>query len=538
MEGNGMVILLDFFLFRSKWRGLFLLVAFAWHSIQPIRAKNDITYTIEALTTMGIGDYSPLWLNANRYGLSSLDKNNGYLRTSLSRPIGNDSLRTWAVGYGLDMAVAYNNTSSFILQQAYVEGRWHRASLQVGSKELPMEMKNQELSSGSQVLGINARPIPQIRLSFPEYVDVPLMAHWLQFKGHIAYGWFTDNGWQKDFAYGKASYTEDVLFHSKAGFLKFGKPKGHFSAEIGMEMGCQFGGRVYYMSGDAYKERNINPVTVKSYLRALIPGGNDGDSANPDQNYKGADGNHVGAWMLRLRYEQPTWTVNLYGEHYFEDLSAMFQLDYDNYTTGEKWMEKHGKRFLLYDFKDMLLGVELNLKNVSWMNNMVIEYIYTKYQSGPIFFNHEKYLPDHLGGLDNYYGHYLYNGWQHWGQVMGNPLYRSPLYNTNGSLKVQDNRFYAFHVGISGNPGRGLHYRLLGSLQKGYGTYASPYDDPKDNMSLLAEVGYHLPNNIAKGWNLKFGIGYDHGDLLSIDYSTCDNIGFQLTVTKKGTIHF
>lgn len=529
---------MDLFVTINKWRVVKLLLVFSLIHISLVRADDDISYTIEALTTMGTGDYSPLWLNANKYGLSSLDKNNGYLRTSLSRPIDNDSLRTWAVGYGLDMAVAYNNTSSFILQQVYVEGRWRKASLQVGSKELPMEMKNQELSSGSQVLGINARPIPQIRLSFPEYVDVPLMAHWLQFKGHLAYGWFTDNGWQKDFAYGKTSYTEDVLFHSKAGFLKFGKPNGHFSAEIGMEMGCQFGGHSYYKSGNSYKELNVNPVTMKSYLRALIPGGNDGDSANPDQNYKGADGNHVGAWMLRLRYEQPTWTVNLYGEHYFEDISAMFQLDYDNYTTGEKWMEKHGKRFLLYDFKDMLLGVELNLKRVSWLNDLVVEYIYTKYQSGPIFSNHKQYMPDHIGGKDNYYGHSIYNGWQHWGQVMGNPLYRSPLYNTNGGLKVQDNRFYAFHMGISGNPGLGLHYRLLGSLQKGYGTYASPYDDPKDNMSLLAEVGYHLPSHIAKGWNVKLGIGYDHGDLLSWDYTTCDNIGLQLTVTKKGAIHF
>ena len=187
---------------------------------------------------------------------------------------------------------------------------------------------------------------------------------------------------------------------------------------------------------------------------------------------------------------------------------------------------------MLYDFKDMLVGLEVNLKQVSWLNSLVFEYIYTKYQSGPIYFDHKKYLPDHLGGKDGYYQHWIYTGWQHWGQVMGNPLYRSPLYNTNGSIQVQDNRFYAFHLGLSGDPLPGLHYRLLGTAQKGFGTYSSPFDDPKRNLSLLAEVGYRMPERVAKGWGAKLGVGYDHGALLG------NNFGLQLTITKSGAIHF
>lgn len=492
----------------------------------------ELEYKVEAQATMGSGDNTPLWLNANKYGLSSLDRNNGYLRAALQRPMANDSLKRWAIGYGVDVAAAYNNTSSFILHQAFVEGRWRKSTLLVGSKELPMEMKNQELSSGSQVLGINARPIPQVRIAYPDYVDVPLTARWLQFKGHLAYGMYTDNGWQKDFTDMRHDYTENVLFHSKAGFLKLAKPDAPFSFEIGMEMGCQFGGHSYAYNGKGFTEKNINPVKLKSFFRALIPGGNDGDDARPDQAYKGADGNHVGAWLLRLNYEQPTWAVHLYGEHYFEDLSAMFQLDYDNYTTGSKWMEKHGHRFLLYDFSDMLAGVEVNLKNNHWLRDIVFEYIYTKYQSGPIYFDHQKYLPDHIGGRDGYYQHWLYTGWHHWGQVMGNPLYRSPLYNTDGKITVEDNRFYAFHLGVSGNPMPGLHYRLLGTVQKGFGTYSSPFENPERNLSLLAEAAYRLPERVAKGWSVKCGVGYDHGALLG------NNFGVQLTVAKSGAIHF
>ena len=491
-------------------------------------AQGDILYKVEAQATMGSGDHTPLWLNANKYGLSSLTPQNGFLRAAVERPLANDSGRVWGLGCGVDVAGAYNNTSSFILQQAYVEGRFRKSTLLLGSKELPMEMKNPELSTGSQTLGINARPVPQVRIAFPGYVDVPLTARWLQFKGHLAYGWFTDGGWQKDFVDGHAPYSESVRFHSKAGFLKVGKPGASFSAEIGMEMASQFGGHSYaYSSTKGYTEKNVNPVTLKSYFRALIPSGNDGDEARPDQAYQGADGNHVGTWLLRLNYEQPTWDVHLYGEHYFEDLSAMFQLDYDNYTTGSKWMEKHGRRFLLYDFKDMLVGAELHLRQLSWLNSIVFEYIYTKYQSGPIYFDHKQYMPDHIGGKDNFYNHHTFNAWQHWGQVMGNPLFRSPLYNANSSISVQDNRFYAFHLGLSGDPMPQLHYRVLATIQKGFGTYSSPYDDPRRNLSLLAEAAYRA----VKGWGLKLGVGYDHGALLG------NNFGVQLTLSKRGIIN-
>lgn len=506
--------------------GIILLVSFA------VSADNSLTYRLEGQVTAGTGDNNPLWLNANKYGLSSVNKDNGYFRASLARPLATDSLKRWGIGGCVDLVTAYNNTSAFFVQQAFVEARWRKATLLVGSKQLPMEMKNQELSSGSQALGINARPIPQVRLAYPDYVDVPLTRQWLQFKGHLAYGWFTDDGWQKDFTDQKSRYTENVLFHSKAGFLKLSKPGRPFSIEGGIEMACQFGGETYDCETGTPIPRGLAPVSLGSYFRAFIPHGNDPNPVDPDHFYQGAEGNHVGAWLLRLKYDQPTWSVSLYADHYFEDLSAMFHLDYDNYTTGSKWTEKHGNRFLLYDLKDMLVGIEVQLKNNLWLNTIVLEYIYTKYQSGPIYFDHQQYLPDHIGGRDGYYEHYVYNGWQHWGQVIGNPLYRSPLYNTNGSILVQNTRFWGGHLGLSGDPLLGLHYRLLGSVQKGFGTYTYPYHDPKCNLSLLAEVAYRLPDRVAKGWGVKLGVGYDRGALLG------DNFGVQLTITKSGAIHF
>ena len=163
------------------------------------KATEGLAYKVEMQASLSRGDHEPLWLQANKYGLSSLDKSNGYLRAAIERPLTNDVGRKWGWGAGLDVAGAYGFTSKLVVQQAYIEGRWLRGTLTIGSKEYPMELKNQQLSSGSQTLGINARPVPQVRLALSEYWAFPFTNGWLSIKGHIAYGKTTDDSWQKDF---------------------------------------------------------------------------------------------------------------------------------------------------------------------------------------------------------------------------------------------------------------------------------------------------------------------------------------------------
>ena len=128
----------------------------------PLNLAEGLEYNIEAQGSFS-GKKTPLWLNANKYGLSSLKSTNGYLRAGVERPLDTDRERKWGVGYGVDIVVPFNYTSNFVVQQAYAEGRWLHGALTLGSKEYPMELKNNELSSGSQTLGINARPVPQVR---------------------------------------------------------------------------------------------------------------------------------------------------------------------------------------------------------------------------------------------------------------------------------------------------------------------------------------------------------------------------------------
>ena len=482
---------------------------------------DSLAYRAEVQATVTGGDHNPMWLNANKYGLSSLKNNNGYLRGAIERPLRRDDGRKWGIGYGADVAVAAGFTSTLVVQQAYAEARWLKGTLTVGAKEQPMELKNQELSSGSQTLGINARPVPQVRLALPDYWAIPGTRRWLALKGHIAYGKTTDDGWQKDFVNPQARTTEGTLYHSKAGYLKIGKTEKPFSVEMGVEMACQFGGTSYMREDDGYKVLE-NRSDAKAFFHALIPGGGEVN----ETTYQNDEGNNLGSWLLRMNYDAKDWCVSLYLDKYFEDHSAMFMLDYDGYGSGKEWNEKKDRRYLLYDFKDMMLGAELQLRGGTWLQNVVIEYLYTKYQSGSVYHDRTASFSDHIGGLDEYYNHYIYMGWQHWGQVMGNPLYLSPLYNDDGRIEVKNNRFKAWHLGISGQPLPRLHYRIMASWQDGLGRYKNPYTHRKHNTSLLAEVNWQF----AEGWQAGAAWGSDFGSIRG------DNHGVQLTLSKTGIL--
>lgn len=490
---------------------------------------SDINAYAEAQTTVGNGR-NPLWLNANKYGLSSLDSDNGYLRMAVERDVAADSCRRWGIGYGLDVAAAYNNTSTLIVQQAYFEGRYKLGTLTVGSKQQPMELRDNELSSGAQTLGINARPVPQVRLGLNDYWTIPILGRWFAFKGHLAFGMMTDGNWQESFAKGTPNkWNKNTRYHQKAGYLRIGKDDAahHLTFTIGLEMASQFGGTVYNWAGTDENENHEEAVKLKSNLKSYWNAFTGMTSADAGEGiYENAEGNLLGSWVMRLAWNDDRMTAGLYMDHYFEDHSGMFFLDYDGYGSGENWNVKERSRYFLYSLKDFLLGFDLKLKRVKAANSFVVEYMTTKYQSGSIYHDRTQNISDHIAGRDNYYNHSSLSGWQHWGQVIGNPLYLSPLYNDNGYIGTQCNRFRALHLGVSGDPMPGLHYRVKASWQKGWGKYDDPYMEPLKSTSLLVEASYRTSDerSFLRPVTLTLGLGADFGKLRG------DNKAVQLTV--------
>ncbi len=496
------------------------------------RLGSDIHYGASLQGVASSGDTAPFWFSSNRYGLGSIQTKNALLRADIARDVMADSLRHWRLGYGTSLVGAVGHDSHFILQQLYADVQYKAIRLSVGQKERPMELKNQRLSSGALTSGINARPIPQVRLELPDFWNIPGTKGWLALKAHVAYGAFTDNGWQSENRGKRGQYARNVLYHSKAGFLKIGNTeKFPLTLTGGLEIFSQFGGEVWnaQVRDDDKSGYDGKHVVIghnfRQFWDAFFLTGSDAG----DGDYKNVSGNQLGSWHLSLDYETKKWSARIYAEHFFEDHSGMFFLDYDGYGSGEEWNQKKDRSYILYDLKDILLGAEVRLNTFPWLNNIVYEYINTQYQSGSIYHDHSKLLSDHIGGVDNYYNHGTYTGWHHAGRGIGSPLLLSPAYTTGQRIYFMHNRVTTHHIGFKGQPMQELGYRLLWTHEKSLGTYSSPLPDPKRGNFLLTELTY-APRQL-KGLSLTASYGMNYGSLLGKSH------GAMLTLSYNGILN-
>lgn len=468
----------------------------------------EFHYRVEATATASTGTYAPLWLTANRFGMESEKPNSGYLRAGIEW---NKKLnRGWRIDAGLDLAGGVKQTSDFWIQQAYADFSWKMLTLSIGSKErmgFPLE-KNSDLTSGWMAEGPNMRPIPQIRGEIKNYLAIPGTRNWLAFKGHLAYGMFTDGNWQEDFTAANQLFAKKVMYHSKSLMFRLGnKEKLPLEFEFGLYMATQFGGDQYKKLANGESEQTIDmPDGLKAYWHALFPtaGGDD----TPEGEQVNVEGNMLGSWNFALNYYFGDWKVRATLDHYFEDHSQMF------------W--EYGR------WKDGQLGIELYLPKNKWVSAVLWEGISTKDASGPILYDGfwGSFSDLQMSGGDDYYNHYIYQAWQHYGQGIGNPLLAGPIYNKDGRIRFKSNRMKAQHVGLSGNPTEEWKWRIMASYARHWGSYAHPLDKMRKQFSSMAEVTY-MPQ-WTKGWSLTATLGVDRGNYLG------NSTGGMITLRKTG----
>lgn len=482
------------------------LVLPAMALLAPVAAhaewNDSIRYRGEIRAGLGGGDHAPFWHAANRYGLSSLKPSNGYIRFGVFHDMDKNRRFTW--GAGVDLAVAAGFTSVFVPEQVYAEVKYRCLDAFIGQKEMYDGFTDPELSSGSLTYGTNARPIPQLRIGIFDYADVWGCKDMFAVKGYIAYGFFSDNWWIKRWESPDYPYSLSTLYCSRAVYFRGGNAeKFPLEGEIGLEMATEFGGKTFYPSKDGGRWVD-HPTYPKAWLKALIPmkGGDDTDIGEQTN----VEGNMLGNWSMSLKWQDPRgWMVRLYYQHFFED---------------------HSMLFFDYPWKDGLYGVQAKLPDNPFVSDIVAEFLYMKDQAGPVYWDHTPAIDYQISGRDSYYDHYIYNGWQHWGMGIGNPLLVSPLYNANHDLYFYHTRVVSEHIGLKGNPTPQVGWRLLATHTRSWGTYEYPARRVESDFSLLAEVKYHPAR--LKGWEGSFSFGFDSGSLLGHNY------GVAIGITKTG----
>ena len=510
-----MLLMKDFSLFKRltsnfagsyRWLRLLAvltLVVASASSYADADIPDSLRYEAEVRATFSSGRNTPFWLISNRQGLGSPRRNSGYVRGAIFKDI--DESRRFSWGAGADLVAAWRYPAPFHIHQLYGELKYRSLDLMVGSKEIWCDHNDPKLSSGSLLFSGNALPVPQVRLGIFDYAPVWGTKGFFSVKGYIAYGMFTDSSWQKSWAAEGSKRTEDVLFHSKGLWLKFGNEKAFpLTADVGIEMASQFGGTAY-KDGVKVKMKH----GFKEWLKAFFPTYRTQETLLGEQS--SVEGNMLGQYTIGLQWapSNADWCVRGYFEHYFEDQSMM---------TFE------------YGWKDGLWGLEGKLPKNPFVSKVVYEFLYSKDQAGAVNNDSSDKVPEQVSGRDNYYNHSLYTGWQHWGMGIGNPLMISPLYNADHMLRFYTTRIIGHHFAFSGNPTEEIDYRVMVSYSKNWGTYAWPLPDVLNNVNGLLEVNWR-PEKL-KGWYGGIGLAFDSGDMLGKSF------GVGITIGKTGLITF
>ena len=434
--------------------------------------ETDITtYQAELSGSISSGKNTPFWMVSNRYGIVPLEANNGYLSAGVYHK------RTFGKGFrwgaGLNVIAAVPRDRNVFLQQVYAELGYKCLSLSVGSKERYNSLWSRRLSSGDLVQSANARPIPEVNISIPEFTTIPLTKGWLQFKGDFAVGRSFDKDYLSDFANEEQVYINNVLWHHKSLFIQI----------------------------------KDTPHSLKDLIRVIL--GSEGGTDATASDQINVLGNHYGSYDFKLAFSRPDWRVSAYHQHYFEDKSGMI---FVNGTDG-------------------LWGARLDLRRFPWLSEIVVEYLVTRDQSGSfhfIDFDHELHSGTG-GGDDDYYNNGEYTtGSSYFNRAIGSPLIPGPEYNTDGALGFQNNRVRDWHIAAAGAFSPRVSYRLLLTFMNSWGRHDTPFLSPKKNVSGLLDITYRHPR--LSGWTFTATLAVDAGSMFD------DNFGCELRITKRGVL--
>lgn len=374
------------------------------------------------------------------------------------------------------------------LQQLYAEVKYRGIFASLGMKENDRSLFDPLLGSGDLTLSNNARPIPQLRVGFIDFQDMPLTKGWVQIQGDIAYGKFFDNDWLKShYNYYNSFITTGAWFHYKRCYFRT-KPSEAFSVTVGMQHACQFGGSwtKYY---EGRKGRTVSDkLTFTDFLKVFYQTkGNDSDNPGESVNFLG---NHLGSWDVKMRYRFRNGS----------SLTAYLQKPWED-ESGVAWQNGF----------DGVWGLRYETASQGPVEAVVVEYLDFTNQAGPMLWDVTEIMPNKATGADNYYNNFMYNGWANYGFAIGSPAFKAPIYNTDGYLCFTDNHLRGMHVGIKGSVVSGFSYRAVVSYLTANGTPYNPRRNHRSVTSMLAEAAY-APEKVP-GLTLKASLSFDAGSL-------------------------
>jgi hypothetical protein len=475
-----------------------LIIFCFWIYALNIKAQGVTMVNSEISASAATGDNTPFWLVNQKWGKISKEANNFLVSGSVAhyRSLTKDiSLET---GINL-VGGSKSNYGNVWLQELFLRLNWKSLRLDIGPREDYTSFFNPALSSGDFIESNNSRPIPQIKISIPDFVSVPFFNDKLFVKGDMLVGYFIDNKWKTERAEPyDIRYSTDIMYHRKSLFFRIGNiQKTKMQFIFGLNHAAYWGGTLHNRIDSETREYidTPQPQKIGDFIRVFIAKEGSENETTASQVY--VAGSQWGAYVFKYDINlYDSVKVSAYINHFFDDGSGLAFLN----------------------LMDNLHGLEVTT-GCRYLSNVVFEYIYTKQQSGALHYYSEEQGDKHRGshinkgnGNDSYYNNIDYQeGPSYFGYSMGTPLFLAPMYNNDGTVNFKGTRIAAFHLGFSGNLSDRLTYRLLFTTGKNYGRHYVPFRNIHRGFASMAEFKYAIKNSPL---SLTLSTGYDNGRFL------------------------
>ena len=465
---------------------------------------DSMEWSAEAYAGIGSGDFAPYHISSLRHGRVS-SSSAMYFEGSVIRSLSDTRRYDW--GFGADLITGYASDvdyqrydaddhswyyhsmrpSSARVQQLYAEGRWRSIFLTAGMKERGSRLVNNKLSSGDLTYSGNTVPMPEIRMGFNDFQNIPLTSGWLQIQGEVAIGKRMDNKWVRNhYNYYNFYLSQGEWMNYKSLYLR-SNPAKPFSMLIGMQAVAEFwGSTVFYKNGEPINV-HVRKKSFGSLWRSFIP--------TEDGKEGFYEGNHLGSIDVKGRYRLRSGDrIKAYVSWPWEDGSGLGKLN--------GW--------------DGLWGLEYRSGRRGLINGAVLEILSFTNHSGHIHFNpadvsSEAIFPGHVSGCDDYYNHVEYNSYAYYGLSIGSPAFMGPLYNRDGYNRFIGNVMRGFHFALEGSLSSQIDYIAKCSYRKAWGSGYFHLAEPIHESSFMVGADWCVPK--IKGLKVNGMVEIDRGTM-------------------------
>ena len=172
------------------------LLFLMWFPIMTFAQNDTIKYDIAVSGLISTGNNAPFWIQSRDYGVTSTVPQSAGLMLGINKDFNNNK-PIFDYGFKANLLVRTDKLKSEIyFHELYAKLRFSVLDLIIGAREEHLGNQDSTLSCGGFLFSGNARPMPKLTIGIEHFVSVPFTKGFVEVKGAIAHGWFTDNSQQ------------------------------------------------------------------------------------------------------------------------------------------------------------------------------------------------------------------------------------------------------------------------------------------------------------------------------------------------------